>query len=235
MRLLCPKCQHPIAASEVNLATDLAKCVSCGEIFKASDLVEDVDLSELKCPFGTRITFEAYTSDTGAFQIPPVQIGAYHVAMLLFALFWFGFIAYFTHAARANLAALVFTVPFWIAGILLCRNLINDVFERQWIDVTTDGLVIRKVRPFFPKQFELPYDRIDAILVETVAMDGWHVLRHRSVTYARMLRGWYAVETPCLVHGRRRTFFAETVSRAEMNWLVAVLRAIVFKLGGRKV
>lgn len=38
MKLVCPNCHSAIGAENVNVATDLAKCTMCNEIFKASEL-----------------------------------------------------------------------------------------------------------------------------------------------------------------------------------------------------
>ena len=59
MKLNCPKCQAQIAAEDVNVATDLAKCVRCDEVFKASERMAVSDLTEnLEPPAGSRINFE---------------------------------------------------------------------------------------------------------------------------------------------------------------------------------
>jgi hypothetical protein len=37
MALNCPKCRQPVAAEDVNVAADVAKCAACGEVFRASE------------------------------------------------------------------------------------------------------------------------------------------------------------------------------------------------------
>jgi predicted Zn finger-like uncharacterized protein len=97
MKLLCPNCQSPIDASDVNVGTDLAKCSSCNEVFKASELAADVDLREgLTPPAGSGIAFRSDQADFGSFSIPRSGLTGSDAFALLFATIWICFIAFWT-------------------------------------------------------------------------------------------------------------------------------------------
>ena len=114
MQLLCPQCNSVIPASSVNVSTDLAKCENCGEVFKASTLVADIDLeSSLDPPAGSKVTFESIDGTAGTFRIPRSGIHARDIFPMLFATFWICFVAFWTWgAAHGGGLFALFSLPF---------------------------------------------------------------------------------------------------------------------------
>ncbi|HEV7280033.1 MAG TPA: hypothetical protein VGN57_07445 [Pirellulaceae bacterium] len=90
MEIVCPECDRPFAASDMNATKDVAVCPECDEAFSVSglaadqkELVEEFDLGRLpagvafeQTRLGWRLTSTARSSD-GFFLVP-------------FALFWYG-------------------------------------------------------------------------------------------------------------------------------------------------
>ncbi|NIQ99380.1 MAG: hypothetical protein GTN78_04160, partial [Gemmatimonadales bacterium] len=102
MQLICPNCGARIAAEEVNVQADLARCSACNEVFKASRLVGDADLSQsLEPPAGSKIEFEADQAGNASFHIPRRRLRGSDVFPMIFAAFWVGFMAFWTWVAAS--------------------------------------------------------------------------------------------------------------------------------------
>ncbi len=237
MKLVCPKCQGLITAENVNVSTDLATCAACNEIFKASELMADVDLSEnLEPPTGSGIEFRADTDESGAFLIPKRRFTGSDVFPLIFATFWICFVAFWTWgASQGSWAFAAFSIPFWAVGIFMWRGVIIGLTEREEIGVGPDELTIFKKSVVSSRLKAVPYSDIESIDIE-------NIIPRDPVTMARHMRHFTnptgmttGLPMPTIVHGTKKTNFAENVSEAEKKWLTKVLKAIVYKKAGKTV
>jgi hypothetical protein len=238
MKLACPRCGRPIEAASINVTADLAQCTACNEVFKASDLLPDVSPPEsLDPPAGSKITFRRENESDGVFEIPRRSPGAGGVVSIGFAIFWIAFVAFWTWGAShgGGLFA-AFSIPFWLVGFGMLGWSVNSIAERQSLEIGTEALTIRKRRPFFPRRVVIPYGDVSSIAIEHALPVGpfaagsgaWRVGRG-SATPA------FAIPVPTIFHGTQKTQFAEGVSEAEMNWLVGVLTAVVYKKVGKRL
>ena len=237
MRLVCPKCQGLITAENVNVSTDLATCPACNEIFKASELMADVDLSEnLEPPVGSGIEFRADTAESGTFLIPKRKFSGKDFFPMVFATVWVCFITFWTFmAAQGSWWFAAFSTPFWVAGIIMWRGIIIGLTERQEISVGPDELAILKKSAVSSRREAVPYSDIDTIEVDRlIPRDPFTMVRHmqRFTDPSGMMGG---LPMPTIVHGAKKAHFAENVSEAEMKWLVRMLKAIVYKKAGKTV
>lgn len=235
MKLVCPKCHSPIGAENVNVATDLAKCTMCNEIFKASDLVADVDLSrDLQPPVGSKIVVDLYTSEHTVF-IPSRGFRWSDLYTILFATFWCAFIAFWSWgASRASLLFAAFSIPFWIVGIAMWTGILVGATETQTIDLDYDALVLSKRAILFSRTRAIPYAEIGGIDTETPnPRNPFRSLQYMR-PYSRISRSM-GMPLPTISHGTKKVHFAEYVSEAEMEWLVRMLKALVYRKTGRKV
>ena len=230
MKFICQKCQSPIEAENVNVATDIAKCTACNEIFKASELMADVDLSEnLQPPSGSKIEFNTLGDNRGSIIIPRQGIKASDIFPLIFATFWISFIAFWTWgASHGSLLFAAFSIPFWIIGFGMWRGMLIGITETQNITIDTDTLFFRKKSLVSLKDISLSYSEIESITIENmVPRDPFTMTRYMRhfMRRSNMMGG---IPLPTVSHGTKKTHFAENISEAEMQWLIRILKALVF-------
>jgi hypothetical protein len=237
MKLICPDCQSPIDAGDVNVSTDLAKCVSCNQVFKASELAADVDLREgLTPPAGSGVVFSSEQADCGSFSIPKSGLTGSDAFALLFATFWICFIAFWTWgAAHGSILFAAFSIPFWVVGIGMWRGILIGITETQELRLDTDMLTILKKSVVSTKQLQIPYNEIESIDVQSfMPRDPFTMTRHMR-HFTRMSGMWGGIPLATIVHGTKKTHIAENVSEAETKWLVKMLKAVLFKQAGKRV
>lgn len=212
MQFICPSCQSIIDAENVNVATDLATCTTCNEMFKASELMAGIDLLEdLKPPpAGSKIVFDVERGECGSFFIPKRGFKGSDVFSSLFATFWICFIAFWTWgASQSSLLFAAFSIPFWIVGITMWKGILIGISGTQYITTTPHNILITKKGIIFPKYQTVTYSEIESIDIGSVKP-----------------------RVPTIVHGTKKTYFAENVSEAEMKWLINTLKATIFKKKG---
>jgi hypothetical protein len=133
MKLNCPDCGRLIRAEDIALDTGWAKCSACHEVFPLKRLLPDYASAESERPAPpNERPFDAWaivqrTPDRLMIHLPPCGMRAGAWGMLFFALFWTGFIAFWTAGALGvffnngqvqweNLLFASFSTPFWIVG-----------------------------------------------------------------------------------------------------------------------
>ncbi len=209
MQFICPSCQSIIDAENVNVATDLATCTTCNEMFKVSELMAGIDLLEdpIPPPAGSKIVFDMERGECGSFFIPKRGFKGSDLFSLLFATFWICFIAFWTWGvSQSSLLFAAFSIPFWVVGITMWKGILINISGVQYITTTPHNILITKNGIIFPKQQTITYSEIESI----------------DVGFSR----------PRIVHGTKKTYFAENVSEAEMKWLIKTLKAAIFKKKG---
>ena len=237
MELTCPKCRIAIPADDVNIASDLAKCSACGGIYRASDLAERIDPeTDLQPPAGSAIGFRAEGTETGIFSIPKGGLTGGMVVPMFFATFWIAFITFWTWgASRGSWLFAAFSIPFWLMGLGMWRGIVIGIFERQEIRLDRETLSVIKRSPVSSRTVEIPYDTIGSIGVEPcIARDPFTMTRYmRHMTRMSTMMGGARIAT--IAHGTKKTRFAENVSEAESEWLVRILKSLVFDRTGKRV
>jgi hypothetical protein len=219
------------------VATDLAKCASCNEVFRASELAADVDLREgLAPPAGSGIAFNSDQTGSGSFSIPKSGLTGSDAFALLFATFWICFIAFWTWgAAQGSILFAAFSIPFWIVGLGMWRGILIGITETQELRLGVDMLTVLKKSVVSTRQLEIPYCEIESIDVQSfMPRDPFTMTRHMR-HFTRMSGMWGGIPLATIVHGTKKTHIAENVSEAEIKWLVKTLKAVLFKKAGKRV
>ena len=236
MKLICPNCQSQIDSNNVNIATDLAKCTNCSEMFKASELAADVDLRDgVTPPAGSHITFKSDRADTGFFSIPKQGMTGSDAFTMLFATFWICFITFWTWgAAQGSMLFAAFSIPFWIIGLGMWRGILIGITETQEVRLGPDTLTIIKKSVVSSKQLDIPYNEIESIDVQSfMPRDPFTMTRYMRY-FTRMSGMWGGIPLATIAHGAKKTHVGENVSEAETKWLVKMLKAVVFKRTGKR-
>ena len=233
VKLTCPKCQAPVPAEDVNVATDLARCVRCDEVFKPSArMAADHTPENLDPPVGTLITFEEGADGGATFTIPRKGLKGTGVFLLVFATIWISFVAFWTFgAAQASILFALFSIPFWVVGIFLWRGILIGMTETQIIGIGRDALTLSSTSLLSSKEKSIPYAEIQSIRVEAFApRDPFTMARHMKAVNSNAMRTG-GLSLPTITHGTKKSRFAEGLSEPEMDWLVRMLKMIVMGKG----
>jgi len=136
MKVTCPDCEAVIPAEHVSLETGWAKCIRCNEVFPLADLVEGyspegapkaaASRGKPERPFDAWAIVE-HDGPRMLIHFPPQGLRAGAWGLLFFAIFWNGFVFFWTLGALGvffnqgqiqweNLAFAAFSTPFWLVG-----------------------------------------------------------------------------------------------------------------------
>ncbi|KAA3645592.1 MAG: hypothetical protein DWP98_11170 [Bacteroidetes bacterium] len=63
---------------------------------------------------------------------------------------------------------LIFTIPFWLLGLIMIIVNINSFKETQSIEITDSFLIINKQRPIFPKSIKIQISDINSIKLQPI-------------------------------------------------------------------
>jgi len=229
MQLICPNCQTPIDADEVNVKADVAKCVVCENIYKASDLVETINLEEtLILPGGSRIQYESSGMGSSTLTLPRQGLDSSKGFPIGFATFWMGFIAFWTWGAlQSSLAFALFSIPFWLVGLAMWIAILKGSSEVQVIGITPAGLKIHKYSIISNKQWDIGFEEIDSINLESPGgnnpFSAGMNLNHAAANSTSSVVGGVIKIT----YGIHKLQVGENLSQPEIIWLNKLLKAMV--------
>ena len=132
MKVNCPNCGEIVPAEGLALDTGWGKCTACHEVFRLADVIEGyVAPGEAQLPGKPERPFDAWAvverqMDRLLIHIPPHGLRAGTLALLGFAIFWLGFVAFWTAGALGllfggqvqglNIGFACFSMPFWLVG-----------------------------------------------------------------------------------------------------------------------
>jgi hypothetical protein len=157
MKLLCPNCQRPIPSDDIELAAGWAKCRKCDEIFKLAEILPGYGTSAAAAgptapperPFDAWAVVDR-TPERMIVVIPANGMRAATWGLLGFAIFWLGFIAFWTAGALGvffnhgrvrpqNALFAAFSTPFWLVGIGMLAGVVWSARGtlRVYLDAST--------------------------------------------------------------------------------------------------
>jgi|GEM_PF-732586 len=165
MKPICPSCHQEIPVEDVNLNTGLGRCRYCNEIFEIPELVEHIKKIQVAPasevpkappvkPADSRIRL-IRKNDKMLIDVPPWGLNGPAVGILLFSLFWLGFVAFWTAGALGlffhpgqfpkweNIAFALFSIPFWLVGLALFGGALAGMFSRRIVYLDSSWLESR--------------------------------------------------------------------------------------------
>jgi hypothetical protein len=209
MRVSCPKCGSEIAGTEVNVATDVARCVKCNEVFTLSAVVHDESAAALDLTEPPRGVW--YEEEPDGFLIGATTRHPMVFFLVPFLCVWSSFSLgglYGTQiaAGRFDLFSSLVGMPFllgtllfgWIALMAMCGKVVVQVVGSDGVAFTGIGRLGRRQR--------FSWAEVAALRIERV----------------RQPRGG-DVTTIALV-GRRKVSFGSSLTDERRDFLAAVLR-----------
>ncbi|HKD37820.1 MAG TPA: hypothetical protein VKB78_13505, partial [Pirellulales bacterium] len=142
MKITCPTCSQIIPAENIALASGWAKCSRCNEVFPLADLLPGYSPPSAGSEVLPERPFDAWaiaerTRDNLKIHVPAQGMRGGLWGMLILAIVWNGFVAFWTASAlgllfggnRAgihwqNAIFASFSTPFWLAGLGMMANIL---------------------------------------------------------------------------------------------------------------
>jgi hypothetical protein len=159
-------------------------------------------------PTGSRIRVREVEGGV-QFRVPERGRGPGAAALAGFAVFWLGFVGFWTHAAIAMRAPLffpLFSIPFWCAGLLLAWRALTGLFGSVTISFGPGGLTFTRRLFFFTRSVTVPLSEVGGCVFDDAPRG--------SVQRGGALR---------LEAGARILVFGGGLSRREGQWLQEAL------------
>ncbi|MFK8044863.1 MAG: hypothetical protein AB8B72_05170 [Crocinitomicaceae bacterium] len=231
MNLNCANCNTEIKSENINISTDLAKCEKCGSIHKVSDLTKSLKKKDFTPPNGSKIIMEKGMDGKIEMTYPSKGFSLSLVPQILFAIFWLGFISFWTWgASQGSIIFAMFSIPFWLVGLSMIAGIINSANEIQTIFLDRHKLIIKRQRPIRPKIFETDLKDIQSIKMKEMKMNPFTMFGNFS-SMIKMQRSFGSpVELPAVVTGRKTEYFFDDANDAEQEWVTSILSSLVKRM-----
>jgi hypothetical protein len=213
MTIACPSCGANLTDADVNVATDVGACKSCGNVFKLSEAVGSapaVPFDSLSAPPGTWFIRTADGFDMGA------TTRSYQALFLVpFTCIWSGFSIggiYGTQliSGKLVLSQSLFGIPFLLGSLLLWWGVLMSIFGRNTLTASGDNATIFSgVGPIgWRKRFA--WSGVRSVVEET---------------YRTGRRG--GSQTSLFLQGETKVKFAAGISDARRYYLLQALRSMI--------
>ncbi|MEM8890577.1 MAG: hypothetical protein AAGD28_21550 [Bacteroidota bacterium] len=212
--------------TNINVVSDLAQCIYCNSIHKASELIDvGKEKALLSPPANSRIKLKQGMGDNFEIVLAPGGFKFQYLFMFIFSFFWLAFISLWTFlAAQAGIFPVLFSIPFWLVGFSMLNNLLNTVRERQEICLKGDELRIRKKRVFLSKEYNFNIKKMHDIRMNPIKMNPLLFLGNIQFMSSVKRRFRRIPELPTILKGEGNTHFFENANDVEQEWIVGFLQ-----------
>jgi hypothetical protein len=228
MNLSCSNCKTLIKLENINISTDLAKCDKCGSIHKVSELTNPLKKEDLTPPNGSKIKLRKELDGSIVLSYPKKGLTLSLIPQLLFAIFWLGFISFWTlGASQGSIIFALFSIPFWIIGFVMIAGIINSANEIQIITLSKYKLNLKKQRPIRPSSFETDLKDIQSIKMKTLKMNPFSMFGNFRHMMKMQMSFGSAIELPSIITGRKTEYFFDDANDAEQEWVTSTLDSLV--------
>jgi uncharacterized protein YbaR (Trm112 family) len=157
MKILCPSCRVPVAADDVNLASGLAKCRTCNNVFRITDVAPELaaPAARLRDPVGKPGSVVTSESPAGL-TIEYRWFSAKYVFLAFFCLFWDGFLVFWYAMAlgTGNVIMAVFPVIHVAVGVALTYTTVAGFVNQTTVTLDRSRLRVKH----HPLPFGKPVD-----------------------------------------------------------------------------
>jgi hypothetical protein len=145
MKVLCPNCGQSILGDDLNVATDIARCAKCDEVFTLSMLVQAVASRPLNLNDPPRGAW--YQSEYDGFAVGATTRNAVALFLVPFMCVWSGFSIGGIYGSqiiqgRFNLLMSLFGIPFVLGTLLFGSIALMTVCGKVVVRVSDSGGVI---------------------------------------------------------------------------------------------
>ena len=230
MKVICPTCSQEISVEDINIKTDLAKCAQCNSLFKASDLIEEINKSIIEKtfadqpPLGSSLKVASASPSSLLIHLPAKGFKGGHIFLAGFTTFWLGFVAFWTWgASQGSIFFALFSIPFWLVGFAMAISLLNGIKSEQIIKVSSNSLTLSKKRPILGKTYTFNVKEIDGVKMENVMITPFNMMNFSSSISSQKgaKNNWH--NTPTIFVGPKKYYFFENALPDEQEWVVFIV------------
>lgn len=178
-----------------------------------------------------QIIVEDADSDQSVVTLKPRGFHASLLIVILFALFWNGFLVVWTYFAyTATIFMALFSIPFWIVGVTMIFGIFQAFFGSQELIIRRRDLIIRKFNLFRRTEEIIPYRFLNGI-----ELQDFYKLSNKTNNGMRMLASGandsgFLSKTPTVSYDGSHYFFGEHLSDKDRKWLVDYLNEKIIPL-----
>jgi hypothetical protein len=228
MEIKCPKCGKSLPSSSININTDLGKCDDCNTVFKLSESIDTIEISRVfSPPNGSKIQISE-NENSIEILLKAKKFGTQDIFPVLFSLFWFGFVVFWTiGAAKGSILFALFSIPFWIVGINMMLGLVNSFDEDHILTIKNKEIVLLKKRPINSKEYHMEYSNIYSIKMGAMKFTNPFTMasNFRLMSKFNMM----GMQIPTVNFGNETINFFEQATDSEQKWIVKFLNAVLKK------
>lgn len=163
MKVTCPVCHQRVPVGDIDLSTGWARCRPCDELFQVPELAavvaarsvgldEDEPATVPERPFDAKITIDQ-NGEKLLLCVPAAGFFGPQLGLLLFSLFWLGFVTFWTGGALGiffgdglhlgNILFACFSIPFWLIGFGMFFGALWSAFGRRTLYLDPSVAVMR--------------------------------------------------------------------------------------------
>ena len=215
MKIQCPGCDSAIPSENINIETGLAKC-ACGEVFRIGDFASSAREIAPEKPVDTKVVLE----ETPANELNVWLPGGSRIALVglvPFALFWNGFLVFWTWgASRGSVLFALFSIPFWLIGLGMIFAILYTLFGRSSIHINSLGIAVVKELFGIRKRTVMPIEIIGEISVKEQGQG----MRSRNTSQ----------KVIAINYGTKKAEVGGGLSEVELEWIAWRMRKFLEKL-----
>lgn len=190
--------------------------------------ISDLRSGKVELPGNSKINIKESGIDKYEIEIPKTGFKAKHIYLTFFSIFWLAFITFWTFgAAQGSVFFALFSIPFWIVGLLMMKGLIISIFGTQKISIERDKILIIKDSPFSTKELEISYNELQSIELQPLLQNGFSVYKHmgNGGSFTNM-----NTSLPTISYLTKEETIGESLSANDQKWLVNYLNEKIVPL-----
>lgn len=237
MKILCPNCETEVAVEDVDLSTGWARCRECNELFQVPEIMRPrtgnafdapapVFDGPIERPADARIVIQR-RPDKLFVYVPPFGFRLAVLPVMGFAVFWLGFVAFWTAGALGmfggrmgleNILFACFSIPFWLVGIAMLGGCLWTMGASRLVYMDASTLMTRLKAYLFSWRWSISRD-----LVRTVRLGAAPASRTQNSGSLNTVLAPHVVE---IVYKNGKLPIA-CASADEQRWVYGEIRAFL--------
>ena len=187
MKILCPNCETEVAVEEVDLSTGWARCRECNELFQVPEIARSrtgnafdaptapVFDGPIERPADARILIQR-RPDKLFVYVPPFGFRLAVLPVMGFAVFWLGFVAFWTAGALGmfggrmgleNILFACFSIPFWLVGFAMLGGCLWAMGASRLVYMDASILMTRLKVYLFSWRWSISRDLLQTVRLGT--------------------------------------------------------------------
>jgi len=227
MNLICSNCNDKLLSENINIATNLGKCVTCNSILKLDELAESPLEMEVTFtpPIGSNIEVSSIEEGVLLITLPKSGIKATHIPTLAFATFWLFAISLFTFFSFSiSWFPVLFSIPFWAVGIFMILGVVKGSQVSQKITLSKETIKLESFHIYKSNSFQCNISDIQEVTFTNNQSKS--LINHFSQGQGNSSSELGA--PTILSYADNKTFF-ELTSEENQVWIVTLLNSILKK------